>query len=74
LKPTPLDWFLRLDHTMQAALRTGGAHRHALTLVLRYTSGVSEIDMTDARTIANANLLLSKGLSLRPNTTHLPTP
>lgn len=60
--PTPLDWFLRLSTQTQAALDTAARTDTAVSLALRYASGVSVVDVADPRTITNVNLLRSKGL------------
>ncbi len=70
----PLDWFLRLSQATQSALDVAARTDTAVSLALRYASGVIFIDVADPRTIASVNLLRSKNLLTDQEVTTLLTP
>lgn len=74
IKPTPLDWFLRLSQATQAALDVAARTDTAVSLALRYASGVTFVDVNDPRTVQNVQLLQSKGLITAAEATTLLTP
>lgn len=61
-RPTPLAWFLRLGQATQAALDVAARADTAVSLVLRYASGVVAVDVTDPLTIQSVQMLAGKGL------------